>query len=161
MSECPCQSGSSFDECCSLFLSKSARPQTAEKLMRSRYTAYVKENIDYIDATHHPDHGHDFDKDEALKWAKESEWQGLEVVKTELGQEKDDKGVVEFKAKYKTAGKDAVHHEIAHFQKIDGNWYYTEGSIVGAMPIERTAPKVGRNEPCPCGSGKKYKKCCL
>jgi preprotein translocase subunit SecA len=29
------------------------------------------------------------------------------------------------------------------------------------VPIQKTEPSVGRNDPCPCGSGKKYKKCCL
>ena len=29
-----------------------------------------------------------------------------------------------------------------------------------AVPIRKDEPKVGRNDPCPCGSGRKYKKCC-
>ena len=35
-----------------------------------------------------------------------------------------------------------------------------EAIAQAAAPIKRDAPKVGRNEPCPCGSGKKYKHCC-
>ena len=33
--------------------------------------------------------------------------------------------------------------------------------ILGQKPMRREEPKVGRNEPCPCGSGKKFKKCCI
>lgn len=161
MSKCPCNSGNEYEICCDPYLSGKTKPDTAEKLMRSRYSAYVKENIEYVDKTHHPDFGQDFDKEEALKWAQESDWQGLEILKAQDGLAKDESGVVEFRAKYKNAGKDAIHHEVANFKKQQGNWYYTEGSIVGVNPIERTGPKVGRNEPCPCGSGKKFKKCCL
>lgn len=161
MPNCPCQSGNDYSSCCEPLLNGSQQARTSEDLMRSRYTAYVKENIDYVDKTHHPKYGQDFDKEEALKWAQDSDWQGLEIIKTERGSENDGIGTVEFRALYKNNGKDAVHHEVANFKKVDNQWFYTEGSIVGVNPIERTAPKVGRNEPCPCGSGKKFKKCCL
>jgi len=38
-------------------------------------------------------------------------------------------------------------------------WHYTDGRMRSHDPIVR-GPKVGRNDPCPCGSGKKHKKCC-
>jgi len=34
------------------------------------------------------------------------------------------------------------------------------GEVTIDLPVRRSMPKVGRNEPCPCGSGKKYKNCC-
>lgn len=161
MSKCACGSGIDFTDCCAPYLEGKKQVLTAEALMRSRYTAYVVENIDYIDESHHPDFGKDFDKAEALKWAQDSDWQGLEIIQTEKGQKDDKEGMVEFVAKYKLEGKLAQHREIAQFQKHKDKWFYTEGTIVGAQPIERIGPKVGRNDPCHCGSGKKYKKCCL
>ena len=34
------------------------------------------------------------------------------------------------------------------------------GGDAGKIQVKRASPKVGRNEPCPCGSGRKYKNCC-
>ena len=95
---------------------------------------------------------------ECEKWSKESEWMGLEIVNTDKGTETDDEGIVEFKATYREKGKTVVHHEKSYFVKKDGTWYYQKW-----LPLQRTIvndSKVGRNDPCPCGSGKKYKKCC-
>lgn len=92
----------------------------------------------------------------------ESNWQGLEIVKTEKGKDKFTTGVVEFKAKYlDQKGNTHIHHEVSEFIKNDkGAWLYDKGAIVGLNPIQRSEPKIGRNDPCSCGSGKKYKKCC-
>jgi SEC-C motif domain protein len=67
--------------------------------------------------------------------------------------------MVEFVARYRMGGAEHAHHERATFQRHDGRWYFEDGDIVKARPVVREAPKVGRNEPCPCGSGKKFKKC--
>ena len=69
-------------------------------------------------------------------------------------------GKVEFRATYRRDGERMVHHEIAEFRKAGDIWYFTDGKLVGPGQYTRETPKVGRNEPCPCGSGKKYKKCC-
>jgi len=61
---------------------------------------------------------------------------------------------------YKEQGVVRPHHEISRFLKKDGNWYFVDGQLVPPKPEIRKQPKVGRNEPCPCGSGKKFKKCC-
>jgi SEC-C motif-containing protein len=66
---------------------------------------------------------------------------------------------VEFEASYERDGLRDIHHERAQFKKVDGQWLYDEGDIV-PKTIVRATPKVGRNDPCPCGSGKKYKHCC-
>ena len=156
---CPCGTQKPYEECCGP-LHEGAKPETAEELMRSRYSAFVKKNIDYIGATHLPGTT-DFDPTEAKDWADNSIWNGLEIVKTEKGQKDDKFGVVEFKALYSDKNdNNYVHHEIAKFKKQDDTWYYDDGQIVGHEPLRRTTPKVGRNEPCVCGSGKKFKKCC-
>ncbi|MBD3244209.1 MAG: hypothetical protein GF331_26695, partial [Chitinivibrionales bacterium] len=69
-------------------------------------------------------------------------------------------GTVEFIASYDDSEGFKRHHEIGHFHKLHAAWYYEDGEMVKPKPVVRETPKVGRNDPCPCGSGKKYKKCC-
>lgn len=166
MSTCPCrvtdQQKLEFEKCCGPLLAGKQKAVTAESLMRSRYSAYVVKNIDYVDATQIVVENEEFDKEEALKWAQSSEWLGLEVKKTHKGQEADNTGTVEFIAHYKdiASGTELRHHETSIFQRKDGDWMFREGQIHGNQPVKRLEPKTGRNDPCHCGSGKKYKKCC-
>ena len=157
---CPCGSGLSLDACCKRFIDGSEKAPTAEALMRSRYTAYTLQDIDYLESTLHGSELRDFDKDGTGKWARDSNWLGLEIVNTTAGAASDKEGSVEFKARYQRDGITHEHHELSLFRKIDGRWLYTGGRGVGPGQFKRDAPKVGRNDPCPCGSGKKYKKCC-
>ena len=154
---CPCASGKKFADCCGPYLSGAALPPTAEALMRSRYSAFATGAIDYLEETLLPGTRDDFDRKSAADWAASSEWTGLQLRHTEKGKEGDDEGYVEFVALFRQEGVDKVHHETGHFKRQDGRWYYVDGTM-GTRP--RTVEKVGRNDPCPCGSGKKYKKCC-
>src|SRR5687767_9295835 len=97
---CPCGSSKDFDACCGPYLAGREYPPTAEALMRSRYSAYTQQQVDYIVATHDPGTREEVDRDDTAKWAREAGWQGLEVVSTERGREGDDDGVVEFKARF-------------------------------------------------------------
>ena len=166
MSLCPCrtldQQKLDYDTCCAPFVTGKKKAPTAETLMRARYAAYVVKNIDYIDQTQITLPGETFDKEEALKWAESSDWQGLEIKKTQKGESNDNTGIVEFIAHYKdkASGTELHHHETSLFQKEGGEWKFKEGQIHGAQPVKRLEPKLGRNDPCSCGSGKKYKKCC-
>ena len=166
MSECPCRvletNKLAFDECCGPFIQGKKKAPTAEALMRSRYAAYVVKNIDYIDQTQTRDEKEVFNKEEALKWAESSEWKGLEIKKTHKGDTNDSTGTVEFVAHYKdrASGTELHHHETSLFQKNSGEWKFDKGQIHGAQPVKRLEPKLGRNDPCSCGSGKKFKKCC-
>lgn len=159
---CPCGTGKPLAACCEPFLLDKAAPPTAEALMRSRYTAYTQGNIDYIIATHAAPAGDEVDRELTAKWANESEWLGLEIVSTERGQDGDDDGVVEFRARYRArkdkAGELHVHHERSRFQRKDGRWKFIDGAPVKGTPV-RAAATAGRNDPCPCGSGKKFKRC--
>lgn len=160
MDLCPCGEKAEYIECCAQIHDDHSKALSAEKLMRARYSAFAKNNIDFIDSTHVPGTV-DFNKEEAQEWAKNSIWKKLEVIKTIDGSENDDRGTVEFKAYYDDqSGNQYIHHEIAHFKKIEGNWYYEDGETPESTPFTRAQPKVGRNEPCPCESGKKFKKCC-
>ncbi len=142
------------------FLRGEATPSTAAELMKSRYAAYVLGEVDYLLASHDPTSREQVDRDGAAKWSAEADWDGLEIVSTEAGGADDDRGVVEFIARYQMSGAPLVHHERATFRKHEGRWFYVDGEMVRQKPARREAPKVGRNEPCPCGSGKKFKKCC-
>lgn len=128
--------------------------------MRSRYTAFAVGNIDYVMATHDPDTVSQVDRDSTDSWSKQSEWMGLEIQSTEGGGPEDHFGSVEFVAKYKIKGTVIDHRERATFRKHNGTWLFVDGEQLAGPPIRREGPKVGRNDPCVCGSGKKYKKCC-
>ncbi len=160
MTNCPCCSGIEFENCCAPILDGKIDAPTAEALMRSRYTAYAKGHFEHIRRTLHPKNQDNFDEDAAREWSEESEWQGLEIVSTKAGGKDDTEGVVEFIAKYVRDDEQEEHQEIADFKQVNGKWYFVNGKLVGKEPYIRQQPKVGRNEPCICGSGKKYKKCC-
>jgi SEC-C motif domain protein len=157
---CPCGSGQNFDACCEPFLIEQALPKTASQLMRSRYCAYAMGVIDYLYKTSGAHVRKEFDAENSRKWAESAKWNGMEILKTEGGSEVDTTGSVEFMARYAVKDKEFEHHEVAQFEKIDGTWTFIDGKIFGAAPLRREGPKVGRNDPCACGSGKKYKKCC-
>jgi SEC-C motif-containing protein len=158
MNSCPCGSGSAYEACCRPLITGADSAKTAEQLMRSRYSAYVKVECDYIFETTHPDHRKDFDHQGTRQWAEESVWEGLEILSTTKGAEGDQDGTVEFVAKFREKGVRRTHHELAEFTNVDGRWYFTDGSAVAPKPI--VSSKIGRNDPCTCGSGQKFKKCC-
>lgn len=158
MTSCPCGSGAAYSICCEPIISGAQTAETAEKLMRARYSAYTQLQMDFIFETTHPDHRQGYDHQGTKQWAETSEWEGLEIISTKNGGEKDQSGNVEFIARYSNNGTRHVHHESAEFKRSDNKWYFTDGVQVKPKPI--IANKIGRNDPCSCGSGSKYKKCC-
>ena len=132
--------------------------KTAEELMRARYHAYETCDMEFIKESHDPDNTEGIDWAECEKWARESQWLGLEIISTTKGGEDDKDGIVEFKATYIENGKTIVHHERSYFVKKNGVWFYQKWLPITSTRINEN--RVGRNDPCPCGSGKKYKKCC-
>ncbi|MEZ4387846.1 MAG: YchJ family protein [Candidatus Krumholzibacteriia bacterium] len=157
---CPCGSGKSLEACCAPIIAGEQPAATAEALMRARYTAYTQAAVDFLLGSLHPDHREDHDEDGVREWAENSTWHGLEIIRTESGGEDDDLGLVEFACEYTYDDAQRRHHELASFARHDGAWYFVEGSPVKTQPYVREEPKIGRNDPCPCGSGKKFKKCC-
>jgi SEC-C motif-containing protein len=146
---CPCGSGLGFTECCGGILAGSVLPATAAALMRSRYTAYALSDAAYLLKSWHPQ-----TRPAALDFSgDDSEWLGLTLLRVEAGGADDSEGLVEFVAAYRTDGKIRQLREISRFVKQVGRWFYLSGDIL-------PEPKLGRNDPCPCGSGKKLKKCC-
>lgn len=160
MEACPCGSGRKYEECCGPYISGKAKAPSAEALMRARYTAYAKGEVDFIVSSCHREEGDGgIDLEATKRWSEGSTWLGLRIHRVEKGSPLDDKGIVEFSATYEQGGLREEHHEIGSFVRKDGTWLYESGEIVPTTVV-RTSPKVGRNDPCPCGSGKKYKKCC-
>ncbi|MFO8100584.1 MAG: YchJ family protein [Dehalococcoidia bacterium] len=160
MDECPCGSGKAYSDCCEPIIKGEQAAENPEQVMRARYSAYAKGEIDYLLSSLHPDKREDHDPEDTRRWAENAEWHQLEIVKTEDGGPEDDEGNVEFRAHFTYKGEREIHHELAHFQKEEGTWYYLEGEPVKPETYVREGPKIGRNDPCPCGSGKKYKHCC-
>jgi SEC-C motif-containing protein len=157
---CICGKGESLETCCGPYLKGTAQPETAEALMRARYAAYALGEIDYILTTHDPDTAKEVDRESTEAWSKSSTWLGLEILGTEKGAAADSEGAVDFVARYKLQGVTVSHRERATFRKLEGRWVFIDGKEITPPPVKRAGPAVGRNDPCPCGSGKKYKKCC-
>lgn len=150
---CPCGSGKNFENCCGPYLAGDATPPTAEATMRSRYVAYTIKDNDYLLKTWHESTR---PQDELPAADDNVTWTGLQILATQDGLEHDHQGVVEFRAKCRVNDSASGLDEASDFVKENGQWYYVDGHAIS--PVKSN--KVGRNDPCPCGSGKKYKKCC-
>jgi len=157
---CPCGSGATLDACCGPIIAGEQKAATAEALMRARYTAYTQVEIQFLLDSLHPEHREEHDDESVKQWAENSEWHGLEILNTSAGGEGDDTGNVEFACEYTYEDEGRRHHEDAVFARHEGDWYFVSGGPVKTQPFVREDPKVGRNDPCPCGSGRKFKKCC-
>lgn len=162
---CPCGSTLDYQDCCRPVIKGERAADTAEQLMRARYTAYTQVEVDFLLSSLHPDQRAENDAESIREWAEKSTWHGLEIISTEIGSEIGTEAghqidTVEFAASYTLAEETKRHHEIAEFELIEGNWYFKEGRVGVAKPIVREGPRIGRNDPCPCGSGRKFKRCC-
>ena len=160
MNGCHCGSGKEYGECCEPLLSGSEKAKTAEELLRARYSAHVKLEMDFVKDTTHPDQISKYEPSTAENWAEKSEWEKLEILDIEGGGVDDETGNIEFVAHFRQKDKLKTHHEMAHFNRHEGEWFFYDGQGVVPKQVVHSQPKVGRNDPCPCGSGKKYKKCC-
>ena len=147
---CPCGQDTTLDKCCAPIIEDQSRAKTAEQLMRSRYTAFTLANEDYLMESWAPETR----PKEIDVYNDAIQWIGLNIEESKKGGIDDEDGSVTFTANFLSAGKLCHLHEKSRFVKRDGIWYYLDGKTGS----ERN--KVGRNEMCPCGSGRKYKKCC-
>lgn len=150
--QCRCGSGARLDACCGPYLAGLPAP-TAEALMRSRYTAFTFGDSAYIARTWASEH-----RDHANPELPDVLWTGLTINGRSGGGAADNTGTVDFTARFRDGGETRMHRESSNFRREDGLWVYVDGTVV-----TESAPatgKTGRNDPCPCGSGKKYKRCC-
>lgn len=122
---CPCGSNQNYAECCQLFHVGEDLPVTAEALMRSRYSAYVFKNSDYLLMTWHKN-----TRPKQLDFSQDNTtWKKLEILNTKKGGAKDDKGRVEFNAFYVQDNEIRLMHEISRFKKVAGRWFYVDGVL--------------------------------
>ncbi len=120
-------------------MKRDKEPLTPKELMISRYEAFVKEDWNYLVKTSTHQTLDNLSNPYPIEWLK------LEVLN-------DYDNIVEFKAYYRQDSKLEVLHEKSVFTKLDGEWKYETGELYKS--------KIERNMSCPCGSGKKFKKCC-
>lgn len=158
--QCHCGNELGYFSCCKPFVEGGVPAPTPEALMRSRYTAYVMKNVDYLLATYHSSAPHKPTRETMLRNSEGISWLSLRVIRSEFGHHENE-AFVEFEATYRGKSQDLclavvsgkVHkmEERSRFLKENDQWFYVDG----ALP-----KKIERNAPCICGSGKKYKQCC-
>ena len=166
MKDCPCGTGFPYTDCCGPLIRRVGHADTAEDLMRSRFTAFSLGHWSYLENSLHPD---ERSGTEGLSQQQKGvRWTRLEILESRKGGALDNEGEVSFKAHFVQNGQNKILRETSKFLKIDGKWYYSQRAsqtrsdppLASSKPFQRANPKVGRNDPCPCNSGKKFKKCC-
>ncbi|MEB3766909.1 YchJ family protein [Acinetobacter sp. MD2] len=147
--KCPCGHGS-YVTCCEPLHLRQAYAGAAEQLMRSRYSAFAKQQIDYIIQTTAIGQQAQLDAAALAAWSTQNEWNKLEIVAFEpkIGSKH---AMVEFKAYYVAELQPQVHHEQSYFVQYQQHWYFLDPTV-DAFPTMKQV--------CLCGSGKKYKHCC-
>lgn len=161
MSLCPCGSGLDLDACCGRYIDGKAKAPTAEALMRARYTAHALKKYDFLTDTTHPEFREGASVEEIQEWSSLMDWERLDIIETSAGTENDQTGEVKFCAHYRVKNIPQELREDAFFRKEGEDWFYVDGKVHAKEPVRNPGSKIGRNAPCPCGSGKKYKKCCM
>ena len=119
---CYCGNKVQYPECCGRYIEAGQYPETAEQLMRSRYTGFVLGDESYLLATWHPS-----TRPSQVRLDAKQNWLGLSVRSTEDGGAEDATGTVEYVARFKIAGKGHRLHEISRFEKTAGRWLYIDG----------------------------------
>lgn len=128
LTPCPCSRINAkgqvlrFDTCCGLYHAKPNAPD-AESLMRSRYSAFVRGDVDYLLATWHSSQ-----RPAELTLEAGTQWLGLEIKQHR--QTGHDTAEVEFVARFRVGGKAVRQHERSRFVREDGRWYYVDGDVL-------------------------------
>lgn len=132
-------------------------PRNPRDLLEARYRAFVDGKIDFLLESHHPDLRAKVDRNAIESWSKESKWKGLTVEDEKI---EKDRAVITFTVRYEKDFQTINHREFAEFRKSQDQWFYYDSEFPKPEVVRRDTAKVGRNDPCSCGSQKKYKKCC-
>lgn len=148
---CYCGSGQTFGSCCLPFLLNNATATRCEQLMRSRYSAYCHQDIDYIYRTYHPSMQPHNPPDALAAFAHSSHFLALQILSSE---QNATEGFVSFKVRYLQQNLLFEFTERSRFVLLDTDWFYIDGVLA-----EQPVVKIARNDLCPCKSGKKYKQC--
>jgi SEC-C motif-containing protein len=146
MNNCPCGSEKQYVDCCQP-LHQGHSANSAEALMRSRFSAFALKLEPYLLASWHPDK-----RPKQLELDANTAWKRLEIL---AASNDDRQGEVHFKATYYEHDSWHLLEETSQFYFENNHWFYHSGNY------QPQALNPNRNDSCPCGSGKKYKKCCL
>lgn len=146
INKCPCGSDKAYSDCCEL-LHKGQAADSAEALMRSRFSAFALQLEDYLETSWHPD-----TRPNHIQLEPGTQWKRLEIISASNDSLQ---GYVHFKAYYQEKNAWHLLEETSKFLFENGHWLYHSGNY------QPQTFQPTRNEPCPCGSGKKFKKCCL
>jgi len=156
---CPCGSQKTYNDCCLIIHNNHASASTAEQLMRARYSAFVVANIDFLIKSH-LDIVDSAQERAQIKASTTIAWCKLEIINTSK-QDTNDISFVEFKAWYiENETLQPLHENSRFIRKAINNhrcWFYVDGTFPAAPENKQT---IARNAPCPCNSGKKFKRCC-
>lgn len=123
MTRCPCLSGITYDDCCGRLHSGAAAAQSAEQLMRSRFSAFAVGDPDYLLASWHPS-----TRPSELELDAERRWYRLDIIATSGGTPFETTGVVEFEAYYRSPEGAGSQHEVSRFVRENGSWLYVDGT---------------------------------
>lgn len=124
---CPCTSKKTYDRCCEPFILGKKQPETAEQLMRSRFTAYALRKVDYLIATTAEAKRAELDPEDLASYCASIACVSLKIVAAELGRPNDETGVVKFHASLQYGGKRTLHIERSTFARENGAWVYVDG----------------------------------
>ncbi len=152
---CPCGSGRLYSRCCALFITASLMPETAEQLMRSRFTAFYFNEHPYLVNTHHPSQREANELTSLQNSQETSHWIKLIIHQVKHGDKQHQTGQVEFSAFFNENNEFFELREKSRFIREQDQWYYLDGE----PNIYRTNLKLKRNDLCWCQSGKKFKHC--
>ncbi len=147
--QCPCGQGD-YANCCEPLHLKQAMAQSAEQLMRSRYSAFAQQQIDYLIETTALGQQPSLDRAAIADWSRQNQWLKLEVIQHQPKLDKNHASV-EFKAHYHDGNTAQVHHELSYFVQHKEQWYFLDPT---------TDQHITMKQPCICGSAKKFKQCC-
>jgi len=147
---CPCNSGEKYDLCCRIIHQDQQKAELPKQLMRARYSAYVLCKKDFILGSWAFE-----TRPEQLTLESETRWFSLEIVDSEPVSAQSTSAHVSFIAKYIEDKTVFNLEEQSTFIKRSNCWFYL--SVVSRS----VSQKLGGKAKCPCGSGKKFKRCCL
>ena len=121
---CPCGTGIIYKGCCGRIHNNIYLANNALELMRSRYVAFVYQNGDFLELSHHASTKSNFSKRKTMKWAKSVNWLKLEIIS--FSELTEVNATVLFKAFYIEKGKLEFFYEHSTFSKDLGYWTYVD-----------------------------------
>lgn len=143
---CPCGSGEKYNTCCAKLILAGGNAASPEQLMRSRFTAYTLKNEDYLLKTWQRSSRPrvlDLENDK-------TRWKKLVVL---YNSQKEVHFIAFFASDINNTEQLFSLYEESEFIKENDVWFYLSGKALKTIALSK-------NMACPCGSGKKFKRCC-